>query len=39
MICRQCAHAADKGLPPDAHCNNPGCSCGHRAPTRTEKPE
>lgn len=33
MICSDCAKAADERLPRDAHCTDPGCTCGHRAPT------
>lgn len=30
MICAPCARAADARAPRDQHCNNPGCTCGHR---------
>lgn len=32
MICPSCAKAADERLPRDAHCDDPGCTCGHRPP-------
>lgn len=30
MICAPCAAAADARAPRTAHCNNAGCTCGHR---------
>lgn len=30
MICEPCARAADARAPHEAHCDNPGCTCGHR---------
>lgn len=30
MICQPCARAADAQLPRDQHCDDPGCTCGHR---------
>jgi hypothetical protein len=30
MICRPCMDAADQRAGRDAHCDNPGCTCGHR---------
>ncbi|MDG9703759.1 hypothetical protein [Streptomyces sp. DH37] len=43
MICDRCAYAADRGLPPIAHCGSqpgPGaqCCCQHRPP-RQDKPK
>jgi hypothetical protein len=30
VICAPCARAADTRAPRDQHCDNPGCTCGHR---------
>lgn len=30
MICPPCARAADQQLGRDQHCDDPGCTCGHR---------
>lgn len=30
MICERCAEAADRGLPRENHCEDPGCTCGHQ---------
>jgi hypothetical protein len=33
-LCEQCKHAADAGLPPEEHCGDDRCMCGHRPPSR-----
>lgn len=30
MVCDVCAKAADHRLTRDFHCDDPGCTCGHR---------
>lgn len=30
MVCQRCRDAADTRAPRTAHCDNPGCTCGHR---------
>lgn len=30
MICPHCSKAADARADRDAHCHDPGCTCGHR---------
>ena len=30
MVCQRCRDAADQRAPRDAHCTDPGCTCGHR---------
>lgn len=30
MVCPNCRKAADARAPREAHCADPGCTCGHR---------